>query len=123
MRQPALVYPGVHALHLIGAGVVPAHQLQHGVQRRMRAAAARILLDRDAGLDDIQRIGPRRQAALDVIGARTVEHVQEALLVFEDGRAVRGKALPRQPRRIQAVARAMADVQRLGHRAEIRLDA
>ena len=111
--------PGLHPGHLIGGEAVLAHQRQQGIDGRVGAAAAGVLLDRDAGAHDVQRRSPGRHRAGGVVGAGAVEDVEEALLVLEHGGGVGGEAALRQACRVQAVARAVAHVQRLGVGAEV----
>ena len=89
----------------------------------MRAAAARILLDPDTGLDDVERRGPGTHGTLDVIGAWSVENLEEALLMLEHALRVCREAGLCQSRGQNAITSAVADVQRLRHGAEVRLDA
>src|SRR5712691_8549977 len=86
----------------------------------MRAAAARVLLHGQTGGDDVVGAPPILQDLLGVEGAGAVEHLQEALLVLER-RRVGGEALARQHRRKEAAPRRVADMQGLGHRAEMAL--
>ena len=58
-------------------------QQQHRVDRRMGAAAARVLLDREAGPDDVVGPPPVLEDRLGVEIAGAVEHIEKALLVFE----------------------------------------
>ena len=88
----------------------------------MRAAAAGVLLDRDARAHDVERLRPRGQDLRRVVVARAVEDVEEALLVLEGG-LVRREPVAREQRGEETVPRAVADVQRLHHRAEVGLDA
>ena len=74
------------------------------------------------GGDDVVGPAPIGEDCLGVEIAGAVEHAQKSLLVFERG-VVGGKPLAREHCREQAVARRVADMQRLGHRAEIGLDA
>ena len=101
---------------------VIAHQVHHRIDRRMGAAAAGMRLDGDAGIEDVKRVGPDLEDAVGIVIAGAVEHLEEALTMGE-GIGTGGKALARQAGGDQAVARAMADMQRLGHGAEIGLDA
>ena len=117
------VGPGFDALDLIRLQIVLAREREHRIQRRMRAAAAGILLDRDARLHDIERIGPVCEDARDIVCALAVEHVEETLLVFECARRVRGESGARELCGEKAAPRAMADVERFHHGAEVGLDA
>src|SRR6476619_2490847 len=99
-----------------------AHKQQHRIDRRMCAAAARILFDRNSRLDDIEWITPRRQNFGAIVIALAVEHFEEALLVFKR-HLIRSEALTRQQRREESAASAMSDMHRLCHRAEVCFDA
>jgi len=68
------------------------------VNRRVRAAAAGILLDCDPGLDDVPRFSPRRQNFLHVVIARAVEYFEITLFVLERHGA-RGKTVACEQRR------------------------
>jgi hypothetical protein len=50
-----------------------AHEIEHDVERRMGAAATGILLDGDAGLDDVERRTPVREDARGVVGSRPLK--------------------------------------------------
>src|SRR5258708_27987686 len=121
--QPARMDPPIDPLDLLRLDTPPGDDLEHRVDGRMRAAAAGILLDPDTGRDDVERRGPGAHGTLDVIGARSVENVEEALLVLEHALRVRREAGLCQSRGQNAITRAVADVQRLCHGAEVRLDA
>ena len=95
--QAALVRPRFDARNVIGFEIMLAHQHQHGVDRRMRAAAARVLLDGDARLDDVPGFAPGRQDFFHVVIAGAVEHFEVALLVLE-GDGAGGEAVARQQR-------------------------
>ena len=121
--QAALMNPGFNALnHVCGQGVL-SHQRQHGVNRRVRAAAAGVLLDGDARRHDVQRRRPGGQCTRDVVSARAVENVQKSLFMLEHAGRVGCEALRRQSCRQQAAASAVAHMQGLGHGAEVRFDA
>ena len=74
---------------------VGVHEIEHRVDRRMGAAAARIALDGDAGRDDVERLRPVAQHRVGVVIAGAVEDLEEALPVLEHVVA-RGHALARQ---------------------------
>ena len=97
-------------------------QQQQRVDRRMRAAAARVLLHPEPRPDDVVGLAPIAQDDLGVESAGAVEHHQKTLLVFER-RGVGGKAVARQHRCEESVAGGIPDMQRFCHRAEIGLDA
>src|SRR5438445_13549326 len=64
--QPARVNPGIDPLDLLRLDASPpGDDLEHRVDGRMRAAAARILLDPDTGLDDVARRGPGTPGTLE----------------------------------------------------------
>src|SRR5712691_9233327 len=88
----------------------------------MRAAAARILLDRKPGTNDVQRIGPSVQPACSIVRARPVVDLEKTLFMLEYMRAVRRISGSCQLRCEQSFARATPHMQRLGHCAEIGLD-
>src|SRR5437773_5065398 len=72
--QPARMNPGIDSLDVLRLDASPpGDDLEHRIDGRMRAAAARILLDPDTGLDDVERRGPGTHGTLDVIGAWSVE--------------------------------------------------
>ena len=80
------------------------------------------MLDGDAGEDDVPGVGPIGQDGGGIVVAGAVEDIQESLLVLEragDG----GESVGCQKCGEHPVARGVADVQRLGHGAEIGLDA
>src|SRR5215510_12526228 len=99
-----------------------AHEIEHDVERRMGAATTGKLLDGDAGLDDVERRAPVGEDARSIVGSRPVEDVQETLVVFELA-GIGGEIPLGEQRGKEAVARAMTHMQRLGHGAEVRLDA
>ena len=68
---------------LSGTMLVLGAQRQHRIDRRVRAAAARMLLDAESGGDDVVGPAPIREDRLGIEIAGAVEHVQKALLVFE----------------------------------------
>jgi hypothetical protein len=70
-------------------------QRQHRIDRRVGAAAARVLLDRQPWPDDVVRLSPIFENSLGVEGAGAVEDQQKTLLVFERAR-VGGEAVARQ---------------------------
>src|SRR5438132_3176301 len=121
--QPARMNPGIDPLDVLRLDTSPSDDLEHRVDGRMRAAAARILLDPDTGLDDVERRGPGTHGTLDVIGAWSVENLEEALLMLEHALRVCREAGLCQSRGQNAITSAVADVQRLRHGAEVRLDA
>ena len=81
-----------------------------------------MLLQTDPDADQVERIAPIREHPLGIVCAGTVEDLEEALPVLESV-PVRGEALLRQQGGVQPVAVALTDVQRLGHRPEISLQA
>ena len=85
--------------------LVFAHEHQHRVDRRMRAAAAGILLDRDAGLTMSNGLPPVGSIVRSVEVARAIEHLEEALLVLERARvrreAVAASSAAKRPLRAQ----------------------
>ena len=97
-------------------------QLQRHDDGRMRAAAAGKLLEPDGRRLDLPGRAPVLEHLFDVVGAGAVEHVEKALMVLEHvvGRL---KSAFGNERREQAVAAAMTDMERLGHGAEIGLEA
>ena len=107
---------------LSGVRACVCDQIEHRVDRRMGAAAARIALDGDAGRDDVERRRPIAQHGVGVVIPGAVEHFEKALAVLQRILAC-GEAFAREQRRHRAVAGAMADMQRLGHGAEIGLEA
>src|SRR3981189_3405596 len=86
----------------------------------MGAAAAGKLLEPDRLGLDLPRLAPVLEQFCSVEGAGTVEDVQKALRMLEGVGGGVEAALARR-RRQQAIAAALADMQRLGHGAEIRL--
>src|SRR5262245_24560631 len=122
MLEPSRVRPHVHSLDIVGRWLVLARERERRVQRGMRAPAAGILLDRDAGPDDVERLSPGGQYLPGVVIAFAIEHVEKALFVLERT-VIGGKSIACQQRGEQAVSRAVADMQRLYHGSEIRLDA
>src|SRR5882762_7054716 len=121
--QPARVNPPIYPLDVLRRDAPPGDDVEHRVDRRMRAAAAGILLDAYTGRDDVEWRRPGAHCARYIIGTRPVEHFEEALLVLEHAEAVRREADLCQARRENAIASAVADMQRLRHSAEVRLDA
>src|SRR6516225_1656993 len=99
-----------------------AREIEHDVERRMGATATGILLDGDAGLDDVERCTPVREDAHGVVGSPPVEYFQKTLIVLK--LAGIGGEIPLGKQRCkEAVASAMTHMQRLRHRTEVRLDA
>src|SRR5882762_5395063 len=90
--QPARMNPGLDALDVLRLDTSPSDDLEHRVDGRMRSAAAGILLDPDSGLDDVERRSPGAHGTLDVIGAWSVENLEEALLMLEHALRVRREA-------------------------------
>src|SRR6516225_11921723 len=122
MLEAPRVRPTFDARDSILLQVMAAYQIEHDVERRMGAAATGILLDGDAGLDDVERRTPVREDARRVVGSRSVEDFQKTLVVLE--LAGIGSEIPLgEQRRKEAVARAMTHMQWLRHRPEVRLDA
>ena len=115
--------PGFNALNLVYGQTVLSHQRQHGINRRVGAATAGVLLDGDARRHDVQRPSPGGQSAGGVVSAGAVEDVQKTLLMLEHAGRVGCETPGRQAGREQAAARAVAHMQRFGHGAEVRLDA
>ena len=105
-----------------GARSCVGAQMQHGVDRRMGRAAAGVALEGDARLGEVEGLRPFGQDAVGIERAGAVEDREEALLVLERA-VVGGHAFLRQQRREQTVARRVPDMERLGHGAEIGLDA
>ena len=96
------------------------HEVQRRFNRCMRAVATGIKFIRGARLHDIQRRAPGFEHTLGVKLSGTVEQIEIALLVRKRA-GIRGKALAREQRRHQPAARALPDVQRFNHGAEIGL--
>ncbi len=88
----------------------------------MGAGATGMALEGDARLDQVQRLCPSVDNAAGVEGAGAVIDGEEALRMLQR-LVIGGHAFGRQQGGKQAVARALADMERLGHGAEIRLDA
>src|SRR4030081_2840442 len=88
----------------------------------MGAAAAGKLLEPDRLGFDLPRLAPVLEQFCDVERAGTVEDVQKALRMLEGVGGGIEAAFGQQGGE-QAVAAALADMQRLGHGAEIRLQA
>ena len=120
VRQSPWMGPRVDTLHHRRGQFVFAYQRQHRIHRRMRTAAAGILLDRNARLHDVPRLTPVTRDRIRIEIAHAVEHVQEPLFVFQRTR-IGGEPICRQQRRKHAVARRMSDMQRLGHCAKVGL--
>ena len=74
---------------LSGAMSCSPAQQQQRVDRRMGAAAARVLLDREAGPDDVVGLAPILEDRRGIVSAGAVEHLEEPLLVLERGRCWR----------------------------------
>ncbi len=110
------------ALDALGRKRMRGTKMQHGIGSRMGRAAARMTLEGDARVGEIERLRPFGQDAIRIKVALTVEHRKEALLVLERG-VIGGHALLCEQRGKQPVARRMTDMERLGHGAEIGLDA
>src|SRR6516225_1672185 len=87
----------------------------------MCAAATGILLDGDAWDDNVEWRAPVREHSCGVVGAGSVENIEKALLVIKRA-GIGGEISLGQQRRKQAIARAMAHMQRLRHSAEVSLD-
>ena len=85
-------------------------QIKHGVDRWMRAAAAGMALERDAGIDEVERLAPIFQKALRLEVAGAVVDREETLAMLERA-DVGGHAFLGQQRGEQAVTRRMADVE------------
>src|SRR5436190_2810227 len=77
------VHPDVDTLDRFQRGTMRKSNLDRSVDGGMRAAAARILLDRNPGTDDVQRIGPGVQPAGGIVGSRPVVDLEKTLLVLE----------------------------------------
>jgi hypothetical protein len=86
--EPPLVDPCLEACDLGRLQIVHAQQQQQGVDGRVGAAAAGILLDGDAGIDDVPGVRPRREDPGRVVIARPVEHLEEPLFVLEGTRGI-----------------------------------
>jgi len=123
VRQPARRRPRIDARH---RGCIERAVLAHQVQRRLdgsvRAVAARVLFVTRAGLNDVERRAPALKYAGRVKVAGPVENVEKALFMLERVGICR-ETLARQQRRHQSAARALPDMQRLGHRPEVGLRA
>ena len=98
------------------------HDIECGFDGGVGTVAARIKFVAGARHHDVERIGPVRGGLGGIVIALAVEHIEEALLVFE-GVRVCSEALARQQHGLQTVARTGTGVQRFGHGAEIRLGA
>ena len=93
-------------------------QVQHHRNRHVGAAAARKLLDAEAGIDDVERVGPGFEDFSRVVFAGSIEHFEESLVALERV-AARGEAIAGKEGGEHTVARRVADMQRLRHGAEI----
>src|SRR5262249_54946756 len=116
------VRPTFDARNRLLPQVMAAHEIEHDVERRMGAAATGILLDGDAGLDDVERRTPVREDARGVVGSWPIEDFQKTLVVLKLA-GIGGEIPLGEQRGKEAVARAMTHMQRLRHRTEVRLDA
>ena len=120
--QPAWMRPRLDALDALRRERMRGTQMQHGVGGRMRRAAARMALEGDARVGEIERLRPFGKNAIRIEIPGAVEHRKEALLMLE--RTVIGRhALLRQQRGEQTVARGVPDMKRLGLGAEVGLNA
>src|SRR5262249_59037457 len=97
--------------------VMAAHEIEHDVERRMGATATGILLDGDAGLDDVERCTPVREDAHDVVGSPPVEYFQKTLIVLKLAGIGGENPLGKQSCK-KAVASAMTPNKRARHRTE-----
>ena len=122
VRQAAPMRQDFDALHAIGRNAFLAHQRQHHGNRRMRRAAAGKLLETVLGRLDLPGRTPVLEHPLGPVVAPAIEDLEPALLVLERA-GVRLEAALGDQRREQAIAPDVADVQRLRHGAEVRLDA
>src|SRR5262249_33951982 len=77
------VRPTFDARNRLLPQVMAAHEIEHDVERRMGAAATGILLDGDAGLDDVERRTPVREDARGVVGSWPIEDFQKTLVVLK----------------------------------------
>src|SRR5579871_189492 len=122
MPEPAAVRKNLDVRDIAGTNVFLAAQCQHHGDGGMGAAAAWKLLESNALLLDLCRVPPIGQRFLHVEKARAVKDVEEALLMLI-GKMIGFETSLGKQRRHQAVPAALADMQRLGHRSEIGLDA
>ena len=95
--------PGIYLGDIVRFYSMSAHDLYHCVQRRMRAATARILFNGNAWLYDIEWICPMIEDLFAIECPGTVEHVEESLFVLKR-LCVGGETLLRQQRCEEAVS-------------------
>ena len=80
--ESPLVDPRLEACDLGRLQIVRAQQQQQGVAGRVGAAAAGLLLDGDAGIDDVPWVRPSWEDPGRVVIARPVEHLELDVQVF-----------------------------------------
>ena len=123
MLKASCVDPDLDRGDFICRDPMRLRDIDGAIHCRVRAPATWVLLDGDARLEDVQRIGPGLARARGLVMTTPVVDLEKALRVLEDILPVGSEASPRKSRRQQTLARAASDVHWLGHRTEIGLDA